>query len=997
MLFRSSIIQGTDLTQNTQIAGIQGVDLAQNSSISIIQGVDLTQNTQIAGIQGVDLAQNASITIIQGVDNTQNVQIQGIQGVDLAQNASITIIQGVDLTQNTWISSNVSYIAGVDAGQNTTITAVNNFAQGAYNQANGANGLAQGAFIKANTPWGYLANGSYTAVLNSSGQFVLPNIVTGGYTGGTMVSTQAFIMNAGGNLWAFDTNGQLISPYNVKLTTAGVAFADGTLQNTAAATLAYSQAGFGVANSASANTVITQGVDATQNTQIGGIQGVDLAQNASITIIQGVDLTQNTQISGIQGVDLAQNSSISIIQGVDLTQNTWISSNVSMIAGVDATQNTQIAGIQGVDLAQNSAISIIQGVDLGQNSAISIIQGVDLGQNATITAVNQYAAGAYALSNTNASNISITNGVDATQNSWISSNSAYTQAAFNQANTANTRAYNTVLKSGDTMTGALNITNGSVGITSATAALGVNGSIVSNNSLYMGGTGFFGTANGATEFPNALISAIGNSPTYSQIVVQNGNAGLNSSSDFVATADNGTDSSTFIDMGINSSIYNQAGYGLTGPNDGYLYVQGNTSTGGGNLVLSTYTPKDIIFSQNGGDTPNETARFQYGVGLVMKNLPITFADGTSQNTAGSSVANTIYLQNVNNYQNTQIGGIQGVDLAQNSAISIIQGVDLGQNATITAVNQFAQGAYNTANTDVTTISTTAGIYGGSAAIPVITLAANGRVSSITNTAISIPAGTTIVSSSSISANANTGIVQLTVANTTVTPGTYGSSTQAPVITVGQDGRITTLTTATISGGGGGGGSGTTISFQSTNTASYIATTGQTAFSIAYTVPYVQVYINGSKLDTSEYTATSGTGITLTTPAVAGEVVDLIGFTYINTANFAFAIANTTASTSNTTGALTVAGGAGITGNVFIGGTLTVAGNTIIENTYINNFVVNTTDSIVTTNTTPATSNTTGAVIVAGGLGVSGNIYGGTVYSNGSDVIGSALALAIALG
>ena len=438
------------------------------------------------------------------------------------------------------------------------------------------------------------------------------------------------------------------------------------------------------------------GVDATQNTQIGGIQGVDLAQNASITIIQGVDLTQNTQIAGIQGVDLAQNSSISIIQGVDLTQNTWISSNVSFIAGVDATQNTQIAGIQGVDLAQNSAISIIQGVDLGQNSAIAIIQGVDLGQNATITAVNQYAAGAYAQANTNLGNINIINGVDATQNAWISANQAFTQAAFNQANTANTRAYNTVLKSGDTMTGALNITNGSVGITSATAALAVNGSIVSNNSLYMGGTGFFGTANGSVEFPNAVISAIGNSPTYTQIAVQNANAGVNSSTDFVATADNGTDTSTYIDMGINSSIYNQPGFGLTGPNDGYLYVQGNTSTGGGNLVLSTYTPKDIIFSQNGGDTPNETARFQYGVGLVMKNLPITFADGTSQNTAGSSVANTIYQQNINNTQNTQISGIQGVDLAQNSAISIIQGVDLGQNATITAVNQFAQAAYNQA-------------------------------------------------------------------------------------------------------------------------------------------------------------------------------------------------------------------------------------------------------------------------------------------------------------
>jgi hypothetical protein len=46
----------------------------------------------------------------------------------------------------------------------------------------------------------------------------------------------------------------------------------------------------------------------------------------------------------------------------------------------------------------------------------------------------------------------------------------------------------------------------------------------------------------------------------------------------------------------------------------------------------------------------------------------------------------------------------------------------------------------TANTDYTTLSTTAGAYGNSTTIPVVTLAANGRVSSITNTAIAIGVG-----------------------------------------------------------------------------------------------------------------------------------------------------------------------------------------------------------------------------------------------------------------
>ena len=47
----------------------------------------------------------------------------------------------------------------------------------------------------------------------------------------------------------------------------------------------------------------------------------------------------------------------------------------------------------------------------------------------------------------------------------------------------------------------------------------------------------------------------------------------------------------------------------------------------------------------------------------------------------------------------------------------------------------AQAAFDKANTDVTSITATAGVYGNTTFVPVITLTANGRISSITNTAI----------------------------------------------------------------------------------------------------------------------------------------------------------------------------------------------------------------------------------------------------------------------
>jgi hypothetical protein len=52
-----------------------------------------------------------------------------------------------------------------------------------------------------------------------------------------------------------------------------------------------------VANTASANTIYTQGVDTTQNTRITIIEGINTTQNTNITIIQGVDNTQNTNIT----------------------------------------------------------------------------------------------------------------------------------------------------------------------------------------------------------------------------------------------------------------------------------------------------------------------------------------------------------------------------------------------------------------------------------------------------------------------------------------------------------------------------------------------------------------------------------------------------------------------------------------------------------------------------------------------------------------------------
>ena len=179
------------------------------------------------------------------------------------------------------------------------------------------------------------------------------------------------------------------------------------------------------ANSASSNTIIIQGVDATQNTRLNSLESVNVNQNTSITIIQGVDLTQNTQIQGIQGVDNTQNTRLNSIETVNVDQNTAI----TIIQGTDATQNVRLNSIETINDNQNTAISIIQGVDATQNTRLNALETVNTNQNTSITIIQ---------------------GVDLTQNTNITNADAKAQAAFNYANTA-------ITTSGGSITGRLNV------------------------------------------------------------------------------------------------------------------------------------------------------------------------------------------------------------------------------------------------------------------------------------------------------------------------------------------------------------------------------------------------------------------------------------------------------------------------------------------------------------------------------------------------------------
>jgi len=89
--------------------------------------------------------------------------------------------------------------------------------------------------------------------------------------------------------------------------------------------------------------------------------------------------------------------------------------------------------------------------------------------------------------------------------------------------------------------------------------------------------------------------------------------------------------------------------------------------------------------------------------------------------------------------------------------------------------------------------------------------------------------------------------------------------------------ITGIATVNIVGGGGG----ATTTSKSTTT--YTATSGQTTFAATYVVGNgsVDVYLNGVRLSNAEFTATNGTSVVLTDPAIAGDTVDVVVFDFGN--------------------------------------------------------------------------------------------------------------------
>jgi hypothetical protein len=225
--------------------------------------------------------------------------------------------------------------------------------------------------------------------------------------------------------------------------------------------------------------------------------------------------------------------------------------------------------------------------------------------------------------------------------------------------------------------------------TNGTAVTDEKMRISSTGSVGIGASAFNGSNpekllvhGGAATTSYNLINAKGTINNYLQMNLQNLSSGTAASSDIVATANNGTETANYIDMGINSSGYSTTGV-LGGANNAYLY-----STGNDFVIGNASSAKDLIFFTNGTNAGDEKMRVTAdgNVGIGTSDFDPTapeklLVDAGDQNTAVSAVGSINDFLEIN-VQNTNNGNKASSDLvatANNGTENSVY-IDLGINS-----------------------------------------------------------------------------------------------------------------------------------------------------------------------------------------------------------------------------------------------------------------------------------------------------------------------------
>ena len=595
------------------------------------------------------------------------------------------------------------------------------------------------------TSIGASSSTTITGTLQTSSQ---PNITsTGTLTGLTVyspiggyfanISAVAAIEHGGIQTWKFYTNTNASAPGS------WILFPDNTQQNTAYPGSATALSLSGVVN---AGTLVATNVNAATIGNSGavlyGTLNSSSASQPNITTLGGVTSLGTTGATTTAAGNFTVSGNLTV-NGTTNTINNTIYETTEYVQNIYANSvNATTIGNIGANVIGTG--TYLTALDASNLSSGTIPSAQVSGPYTGITAVGTVTG------LTSSGIIQVTNN---TQNSGTSYSSGALQVT-----------------GGAGIGGNLYVTGNAIIAGNISLTGNINTVVVTGNSAQFFGNAsgfgalYAGISSGYVVQPQTVLQASTNFNGYAQINHQNINADSLASTDYIATADNGNATDTYIDMGIASSTYDYPGFGIIRPNDGYLLVQGNATTGGGNLVLTSGL-NDIVFVPGGSNANNEFGRITASNVFVIKstNSSISSTTGALQVAGGVGVAGAVYAGSVYDNNNRVL-----TSLSSSGTGNVTVSVNAPTGTTV---------ALTTTGPGVATT-------GSSTAIPVITTDAYGRIEGISTAAVIAPAGTltgstlaSVVTNSSLTSVGT--LTGLTVSGITslnsVTTGTLTSS------------------------------------------------------------------------------------------------------------------------------------------------------------------------------------------------------------------------------
>jgi hypothetical protein len=188
---------------------------------------------------------------------------------------------------------------------------------------------------------------------------------------------------------------------------------------------------------------------------------------------------------------------------------------------------------------------------------------------------------------------------------------------------------------------------------------------------------------------HAIADFTGSVDGYTQLNIRNSLAAASASADLIATADTGSDTTNFIDLGINNSAFSSGSWTVNGALDGYLYTSdGSLSIG----IATNNTAKYISFFAGGLLAANEQVRInQTGVGIGTTNPTSKLHVAgdvriTGVSTLGVTTATNLTSQQLNVSGITTLGVTSATNLTSQqlnvSGITTTQTLNVGAGGTL---------------------------------------------------------------------------------------------------------------------------------------------------------------------------------------------------------------------------------------------------------------------------------------------------------------------------